>query len=122
MSTVRAIAGLGAAAATPEILPGLTTTLSDSRRLRQEVVEAFRSLGGAAATLELLSVLVAGLHDPDVEICRDMTLTVGSLGGAAATPEILASLPRAKLARSRQRGALLHGPRHEEHRQRSCDA
>jgi hypothetical protein len=107
-ATLRAVGGLGAAAATPEILASLVELVHYKRWPEMlhmtlskefEVEMAVRSLGAAAATPEFLASLAELLCNDDGDVRTAAARAVGGLGAAAATPYFLGR--RASVARSR---------------------
>jgi HEAT repeat protein len=94
-AAARAVGGLGAVAARPEILARLAGLLRDpDAGVRHATERTVGGLGAAAATPEFLARLAGLLRDPDAGVQSAAAEAVGGLGAAAATAEILAGLAR----------------------------
>jgi HEAT repeat protein len=90
-----AVAGVGPAAATPEILAALAALLRDRNwEVRKHALAAVGGLGPAAATPEILAALAALLRHSAAPEWAEAARAVGSMGPAAATPEFLVVLVR----------------------------
>jgi HEAT repeat protein len=90
-AAAQALGGLGAAAATPEVLTALLHILTDpDAGVRGQAAEALGRLG-VAATSEVLTALLHALTDPDAGVRGQAAEALGRLG-VAATPEVLTAL------------------------------
>jgi hypothetical protein len=90
-----AFGGLGASAATPEILEALRRLLADGDpAARCDAARAVGGLGTAAAKPEFLGTIARLLADAQSYVRAAAARAVCGLGVAAATPEFLASLTR----------------------------